>query len=124
MPSTLARRTTGLQVTEAQQIGKESGTEMDKCRFRANIYLDLASGEGYGEQKFVGRSLKIGAKAVVSILERDPRCKMITLDPDTCESNPEVLRAVAQKHESTAGVYAAVLVEGMVRSGDTVQLLE
>jgi DNA-binding MarR family transcriptional regulator len=32
------------------------------------------------------------------VLERDPRCKMISLDPDTSEHNPEVLRKVAQAH--------------------------
>ena len=39
--------------------------------------------EGFAEDEFVGRSIRIGPKVVVSILERDPRCMMITLDPDT-----------------------------------------
>jgi hypothetical protein len=29
--------------------------------------------------------LRVGSKTVVSILERDPRCAVITLDPDTAE---------------------------------------
>ena len=49
---------------------------------------------------------------------------MITLDPDTGESRPEVLRRVAQAHEGMAGVYGAVLVEGVVRRGDAVELLD
>ena len=53
----------------------------------------------------------------------DQRCKMITLDPETGESNPEILRKVAQAHEGMAGVYAAVLVEGTVLRGDSVELL-
>ena len=70
--------------------------------------------------EFVGRTMQVGSKAVISILERDPRCKMITLDPDTAESNPQILRTVARGHEGKAGVYAAVLVEGVVRRGDEV----
>jgi uncharacterized protein YcbX len=61
---------------------------------------------------------------VISVLERDPRCVMITLDPETGESKPEFLRQVAQAHEGMAGVYGAVLVEGMLGKGDAVQLLD
>jgi MOSC domain-containing protein YiiM len=34
------------------------------------------------------------------------------------------LKAIAQAHEGMAGVYGAVLVEGMVRKGDAVELLD
>jgi len=61
---------------------------------------------------------------VISVLERDPRCQMITLDPDTAAPNPEVLRNVARGDEGTAGVYGAVLAEGLIRSGDPVELLD
>jgi hypothetical protein len=48
---------------------------------------------------------------------------MITLHPDTAEKSPAILKQVAQAHEGMAGVYGAVLVEGIVREGDTVELL-
>src|SRR4029077_6522076 len=69
----------------ARQLGEEIGTPLDKRRFRANVYVDLTSAKGFAENQFVGRSLRIGPKVVVTILERDPRCVMITLDPDTGE---------------------------------------
>jgi MOSC domain-containing protein YiiM len=49
---------------------------------------------------------------------------MITLNPDTAEKSPEVLKTVAQKHEGKAGLYAAVLTEGIVRKGDSIELLD
>ena len=49
---------------------------------------------------------------------------MITFDPDTGESNPQILRQVAQAHKGMAGVYGAVLVEGILRKGDTVEVLD
>jgi uncharacterized protein YcbX len=107
----------------ARQLGGEIGTAVDPRRFRANIYLDLHAASGYAENGFVGRSLRLGPKVVVSVLERDPRCVMITLDPDTGEAKPELLRQVAQAHDGMAGVYGAVLVEGMLRKGDAVQLV-
>ena len=109
-------------IQTARQISEELGADIDKRRFRANIYMDLGTAEGFAEDGFVGRRLHIGSKAVISILERDPRCAMITLDPDTGESDPKVLRAVAQGHESMAGIYGAVLVEGMIRRGDEIEL--
>jgi hypothetical protein len=60
---------------------------------------------------------------VVAVLERDPRCKMITLDPDTARPSPCLLRKVTRDHEGMAGIYAAVLVEGTVRPGDAIELL-
>ena len=110
-------------VQTARRLGEETGLEVDPRRFRANVYLDLESGEGFGEDRFVGRNLRIGSKVAVSVLARDGRCMMVTLDPDTAEKTPALLKAVAQTHENKAGVYAAVLMEGMIRRGDKVVLL-
>jgi uncharacterized protein YcbX len=108
----------------AQQLAEETGTRVDKRRFRANVYLDLTSASGFAENELVGRSVKIGPKVVISILERDARCVIITLDPDTGEQTPAILKKVAQAHDGMAGVYGAVLVEGMMHKGDPVELLE
>ena len=108
----------------AQQLAEETGTRVDKRRFRANVYVDLTSANGFAENDLVGRSVKIGPKVIISILERDARCVIITLDPDTGEQTPAILKKVAQAHDGMAGVYGAVLVEGMMHKGDPVELLE
>jgi uncharacterized protein YcbX len=110
-------------VQTAKKLGEETGVAVDKRRFRANVYLDLTSSDGFAEDEFVGRSLRIGSKVTVAVLQRDGRCMMITLDPDTAEKTPAILKAVAQAHEGMAGVYGAVLAEGMIRKGDPVELL-
>jgi uncharacterized protein YcbX len=110
-------------VQSAKKLGEETGITVDKRRFRANVYLDLTSSDGFAEDAFVGRSVRIGPKVIVSILERDPRCMMITLDPDNAEKSPAILKAVAQAHNGMAGVYGAVLVEGMMHKGDPVEVL-
>ena len=109
-------------VQTARKLSEETGVDVDKRRFRANLYLDLASADGFAEDEFVGKSLRIGPRVVVSIVGRDARCMMITLDPDTAEKTPAILKAVAQAHEGMAGVYGAVLAEGMIRKGDPVEL--
>ncbi len=113
-----------ISIQTARQLSEEVGAELDKRRFRANVYVDLAGGGGFGENGWVGRRLRIGDKAEVAVMDRDPRCKMITLDPDTGQANPEVMRRVAKDHDGTAGVYAAVLVEGIIHDGDAISLVE
>ena len=108
----------------AQQLAEETGTPVDKRRFRANVYLHLTSAKGFGENELVGRSIRIGSKVTIAVLERDSRCMIITLDPDTGEQTPAILKKVAQAHEGMAGVYGAVLVEGMLHKGDSIELLD
>jgi hypothetical protein len=109
-------------VQTARKLGEEIGLTIDKRRFRANVYLDLTNADGFAENEFVGRSLRIGSTVIVSIVKRDTRCMMITIDPDTAEKTPAILKQVAQAHENKAGVYAAVLVDGTIRKGDPVEL--
>jgi uncharacterized protein len=111
-------------VQTAAKLGEETAVTVDKRRFRANVYVDLTASEGFAEDKFVGRSLRIGSRVTVAVLQRDARCMMITLDPDSAEKTPAILKAIAQAHEGMAGVYGAVLVEGMIRKGDSVELLD
>jgi uncharacterized protein YcbX len=111
-------------IQTVQQIGDELGFVLDKRRFRANIYADLTPMSGFAENAFLGRRLQIGTKAVIAVTDRDPRCKMITLDPNTAHASPEVLRRVRDSHEGKAGLYGAVLVEGTVRPGDEIRLLD
>lgn len=106
------------------QLGDEIGTPLDPRRFRANLYADVRAPGGFAEDAFVGRRLRIGERVVIAVLDRDPRCKMISLDPDTGEENSNVLRHVAKAHETRAGVYCAVLTEGTVRRGDSIVLLD
>jgi uncharacterized protein YcbX len=107
----------------AVALGDELGMAMDRRRFRANFYADWQDGAAYREDELVGRSLQIGARLRIAILERDPRCKMITLDPDTGAQDSVVLQYLTKARGGTIGVYGAVLVEGVVRKGDPIAVV-
>jgi uncharacterized protein YcbX len=111
-------------IQTANKLAEETGVAVDKRRFRANIYLDLPSCRPFAEDEFVGRRLRIGEKVMIAIMKRDSRCMMITLDPDTAEKTPAILKNVAQAHDNKVGLYGAVLVEGILRKGDPVELLD
>ena len=57
-------------------------------------------------------------------IQFNPRCKMITLEPDTFEANPEIVKHANKAHSGFAGVYGAVLVEGVVKAGDSIELID
>ncbi len=105
-------------------LSTELGRPLDKRRFRANVYLELDGEGSFVEDTWTGRRLRIGKKVEVSILEKDPRCAMITLDPDSAERDPSILNHVLKHHAGTTGVYAAVLVEGLLETGAPVMLVD
>lgn len=104
-------------------LTQELEMEIDKRRFRANLYVNWNEDKPH-ETELVGKRLKIGEMLEINVLERDPRCKMITLDPDTSEANPDIVKHVNKAHSGFAGVYGAVLVEGVVKTGDSIQLVD
>jgi uncharacterized protein YcbX len=117
-----ARPVSLISVETVQQLGDEVGLALDKRRFRANVVAQL--GAAFGEDAFVGRRLQIGSRVVIAVLDRDARCQMITIDPDTAEATPNIMRNVARAHGGNAGIYGAVLIEGVVRPGDSIVLLD
>ncbi len=116
-----ARPVSLISLSTAAKLGEELGMNIDKRRFRANFYVEWDNQDDpYFEFSLVGKTLKIGDRLELAIVERDPRCKMITLDPDTAEASPKVLRHVARNHGGDAGVFAAVLQDGRVNKGDPI----
>jgi len=107
-----------------QQIAEESGIEPNPWRFRPNLLVNLEGGTAFDELKWVGRILRLGDKARIAVTEVDQRCVMITLDPETSQRAPQVLKCVVQQHNKCAGVYATALAAGEVRTGDPVILEE
>jgi uncharacterized protein YcbX len=105
------------------QLALETEMDLDQRRFRANLYVDWDSAGGFYENELVDRRVKIGERLEVMVLALDPRCKSITIDPDTAETSPRILKHIARKHDGYAGVYAAVLIEGTVKPGDEILLL-
>jgi uncharacterized protein len=110
-------------IQTARQLSQALKMDLDIRRFRANIYADLTSNIGFAEDEFVGRKLLLGSAAVVQVIERDERCKIITLDPETAQADPNIMRQVARAHEKRAGIYGSVLIEGTVKRGDEIALM-
>ena len=95
----------------------ESGMHVDHRRFRANLYItDLGPEE---EISWIGRRIRAGA-AELEVTSRCERCVVVTRDPDTRDTSPELLRVLTEQHETCMGVYCRVVRPGLVTVGDVV----
>jgi uncharacterized protein YcbX len=96
-------------------FGLEAGMDMDRRRFRANLYLDGL--EPDEEVRWVGHRIRAGS-GVLEVVKRCERCAVITRDPETTIAAPELLRVLTQSSETCLGVYCRVLTPGFVAIGD------
>jgi uncharacterized protein len=60
---------------------------------------------------------------MVHVTQRDLRCMMINLDPDTAKQNAGVMKAAVRLNQNNAGAYGTVVRTGELRVGDTVALV-
>ena len=102
-------------------IGELADRELPVQRFRPNLLVEPADGAPFAEDGWVGRVLRIGGMRM-RVDQRDPRCVVVNVDPETAERDPAVLRAIAQTRDSCLGVYGSVVEPGRVAVGDAVVL--
>lgn len=98
------------------------GKRLDKGRFRANLVVSL-SDETDNESEWFGKRLKIGS-AELEVDSYCERCSMITIDPDSLERDPSLLKKVNEEMNLKFGVYASVKKRGIISVGDKVFLAD
>jgi uncharacterized protein YcbX len=96
-------------------FGDQAGTRIDHRRFRANLYVGGLAPEE--EVAWVGRRVRAGG-AELEVVSRCERCVIITRDPDTTVTTPELLRLLTETRETCLGVYCRVTKPGRVATGD------
>jgi uncharacterized protein YcbX len=110
----------------------------DTRRFRPNVVVSLAKGEGFVENGWVGRTLAIGESVRLAVTDPCPRCVMATLAQEDLPADPGILRTAARHNSlvggeargpegayaASVGVYARVVNGGLVHRGDSVSIVE
>ncbi|HEX2310219.1 MAG TPA: MOSC N-terminal beta barrel domain-containing protein [Vicinamibacterales bacterium] len=91
----------------------------DIRRLRPNILVGGV--EGLSERDWAGAELHIG-NAIVRLDSLRGRCHMTTIDPDTLEVNPGVLRDIVRRFGNRLALNASVVRAGTIRVGDVVTL--
>jgi uncharacterized protein YcbX len=112
-----------ITTTTIAGIGHEAGLELDRRRFRANVVVETIDSPPFGEDAWVGRTMRFGdtkeGPALVITLP-DERCMMINLSPDSAEQDARVMKTVVRLNGNTAGVYATPVACGRIALGDRV----
>jgi len=101
-------------------FGDQAGMRIDHRRFRANLYVDGFASEE--EIAWLGRRVQVGG-AELEVVSRCERCVVITRDPDTTITTPELLRLLTETRETRMGMYCLVTRPGLVASGDRVRVV-
>lgn len=107
-------------------IGREVGQQLDTRRFRANVVIASETSKPFREDQWVDCRLVFGnneTSAVVNVTQRDLRCVMINLDPDTAHQDPRVMKAAVRLNDNNAGIYCTVARTGHINVGQPVSLL-
>ena len=114
-----------IDVATIRELERVAERPLDVLRFRPNIVLESDGLEPFGEDRWVGKTLRFGADddgPAVSITMRDLRCVMINLDPQTAAADSRVMKAALRLNENYAGVYATVIRSGELRLNQPVYL--
>lgn len=91
----------------------------DVRRLRPNILVGGV--QGLGETQWPGAALHIG-NAIVRLDSLRGRCPMTTVDPDTLERDPNVLRDIGRRFGGRLALNAAVVRGGTISVGDPVTI--
>jgi len=106
-----------VNLASVRAFALEAGMPLDHRRFRANLYVEGLEPEE--ELRWLGRVIRAG-EAELEVTSRCERCKVITMDPDTTEATPDILRVLVDLHDERMGVYCRVVRPGSVAVGDFV----
>jgi uncharacterized protein YcbX len=108
---------------------REPDSRFDERRFRPNIVVSIDGEEGFVENGWGGKKLRVG-ESVLAVAIPTPRCIMTTLANDDLPKDAGVLRALADHNRVTIGtmgsfpclgVNASVSQGGTIRVGDAVR---
>jgi uncharacterized protein YcbX len=97
-------------------------------RFRPNLVIDTSGQEGFVENAWVGKTLRIGDSVVLEVTDPCPRCVMPTLAQGDLPHDAGIFKQAIMKNSvlvpfagkalPSIGVYARVLSGGFVARGD------
>ena len=110
-----------LNASSNRALGQKLGMELDQRRWRGNFWVDgMAPWE---EFDLIDKKLSIGtAEFVVS--ERITRCKATSVDPNTGKRNADTLGALEDGwNHQDFGIYLQATKDGVVTTGDVVQVI-
>ncbi len=99
------------------------GAMIEAARFRPNLVIELTGDDaGFPEERWVGRTLRIGRTARIRVTGPCLRCVMVTLAQGDLPEDRRILQTVFRRNAGNVGVNAAIERPGPIRTEDPVWL--
>lgn len=100
-------------------VEQRVGRPLSIHRWRGNLWIEgLAP---WQEFEWIGKTIRIG-DVTLSVRERITRCKATMANPDTGRRDVDTLAALRSWDHQDFGVYAEVVEDGSIATGDTVEV--
>ena len=93
---------------------------IDARRFRPNLVIEVPGSEPI-EQSWIGKRLRIG-EVELQVSDTTERCGMVAFAQSELPKAPRVLKHITRHADLKFGVYAQVVVPGVVRLHDPVTM--
>ena len=130
MPVTLIERDEQLWATDsrpASLVSRASLVEFGGDGRRFRMLLELEGLEAYAEDAWSGSQVRVG-EVMLLVGTPTPRCALPSFNPNDATRDRDMLRDILSRRgpidgEPCLGVFAEVLVPGVVNCGDPVDLL-
>ncbi|WP_445490921.1 MOSC domain-containing protein [Niallia sp. 03133] len=113
-----------LLITEnsLQSLEEIWGEPIDERRFRGNIVFAIPDNAPITEEMLIGQTIKIGNEVVLHVNDFCERCMIVTVDPNTGEKQPSLLKKIVKERNNHFGLYASVVKTGKIHVGDSIVL--
>lgn len=109
--------------TTVDETCRLAGLHSDVRRFRPNVVIAPLQSLPFEEDDWVGGLLTFGQgleAAAIGVVNRDERCAMVNLDPESARPNPALLKTIVQARDNKLGVYGTTIRPGRLAVGQPV----
>jgi uncharacterized protein YcbX len=103
-----------------QAISDMAERPLEATRFRPNVVVEATAEAPFREDKWVGSSVAIGDggdPARLRITRKNPRCRIVSLDPHTGDEDARIHRIIVRTRKNNLGAYATVERTGAIAVG-------
>jgi uncharacterized protein YcbX len=103
-------------------LARAHGADVDARRMRCNLLVDTPDLEGFAEDGWLGREVRVGPEAVLRVVMPMPRCAMVNASTRDLDADPDLLKTITRANDGSIGVLAEVVHPGAITLGDPVVL--
>ena len=105
-----------------RQVQQWLGEPVDVRRLRPNLVLDVP-GEGFVEDAWAGRELRVGDEVVLAVGDGMQRCAMVNAAQIDLDHDARLLKLISKEHDLDLGLQVSVVRTGTIAVGDPVHLV-